>query len=104
MKRLISLLAVYLLAAGAGAQTQPAARESAQSLSLQEAAAFALPAPACAAAKPVAALAAPGTPYGAPQAVCKASAHFNLAWSSSFARPGGSLGPCDTSRSLRMWM
>jgi len=42
MKRLISLLAVLLLAAGAGAQTQPAAKESAQSLTLQEAVRIAL--------------------------------------------------------------
>jgi outer membrane protein TolC len=42
MKRLISLLAVLLLAAGASAQTQPAARESAQSLTLQEAVQIAL--------------------------------------------------------------
>jgi outer membrane protein TolC len=42
MKKLIPLLAVLLLAAGAGAQTQPAARESAQSLSLQEAVRIAL--------------------------------------------------------------
>jgi outer membrane protein TolC len=42
MKRLISLVAVLLLAAGAGAQTQPAARESAQSLTLQEAVRIAL--------------------------------------------------------------
>jgi outer membrane protein TolC len=42
MKRLISLVAVLLLAAGARAQTQPAARESAQSLTLQEAVQIAL--------------------------------------------------------------
>jgi outer membrane protein TolC len=42
MKRLISLVAVFLLAAGAGAQTQPAARESAQPLALQEAVRIAL--------------------------------------------------------------